>query len=151
MKQFKSILISLIFILLLVTVAFANDDDTVTIKPYTEQQIYTITARSAGEARLSGVTAVAYVACTIHNRLQRGYGNAQVEYVLNAYYAKDFVPTKGELSIVNFYLNGGRCPNDILYALSHSDTVYLGFNRHDADYAIGTKYETTYFYSKWGN
>ena len=137
-----AICIAFLFTLSTVTMLSANT--------YTPEQIYTITARSAGEARLSGVDAVAYVACTIHNRLQRGYGNGTIEGVLSAYYARDFIPTKGELAIVDYYLNGDNCPTDILYALSFNDTVYLGFDRRSADYAIGTQYETTYFFSKWG-
>lgn len=117
---------------------------------YTQAEIYTIAARSAGEARLSGVTAVAYVACTIHNRLQRGYGNGTINGVLSAYYARDFIPRQSELAMVEYYLNGKNCPNDILYAMSYTDVIYLGWQHNDADYAIGTRFETTYFYSKWG-
>lgn len=138
-----AVFLTVLFTLSTVTMLRANT--------YTPEQIYTIAARSAGEARLSGIDAVAYVACTIHNRLQRGYGNGTIEGVLKAYYARDFVPTNGELAIVEYYLNGDKCPSDILYALSFSDTVYLGFDRRNADYTIGTQYETTYFFSKWGN
>lgn len=150
MKTFRTILISLIFVLLLSNVTFANDDDSVPSEPYTAQQIYTIAARSAGEARLSGVTAVAYVACTIHNRLQRGYGNGTIDGVLKAYYAKDFKPTNGEIALIKYYLNENKCPTDILYAMSYTDVIYLGWHHENADYALGTKLETTYFYSKWG-
>lgn len=147
----SKLIITFILVVLLFqfNIAQVNADETYVL--YDEHEIYTIAARSAGEARLSGVTAVSYVACTIHNRLERGYGNGQLEHVLNAYYAKDFIPTKGELALVDFYLNGNRCPTDILYALSYSDIVYLGFDKNLADYAVGTNREVTYFYSKWGN
>lgn len=81
-------------------------------------QLYTrVAARSLGE----GSFALAEIACTIKNRLQRSRNS--LPNVLRAYRARDVVPKPADIEVVRKVFEGELpCPSTWWYALSLQDT-----------------------------
>lgn len=121
-----------------------------------EYIFHRVMMRSVGENGFS-YEATWLTACTIYNRLERGYGNGSIDGVLEAYYASD-MSYSGELSgYVSRRLP--MCHQGILYALSYDDIVWLGFPI-DADIVSGDEIcrshgdrserrMCAYFYTQW--
>lgn len=81
-------------------------------------QLYTrVAARSLGE----GSFALAEIACTIKNRLQRSRNS--LPNVLRAYRARDVAPKPADIEVVRKVFEGELpCPSTWWYALSLQDT-----------------------------
>lgn len=83
-------------------------------------RLYTrVAARSLGE----GSFALAEIACTIKNRLQRSRNS--LTNVLRAYHARDIMPKPADIEVVRQVFEGELlCPSTWWYALSLQDTYF---------------------------
>lgn len=83
---------------------------------------YNVAARCKGEAP----HAIPDCTCTVKWRLVYGWSQARV---LDAYYAADATPTDAEAALARAILTTpGRCPVEIYFMFSRSDTHYLGIS-----------------------
>ena len=116
---------------------------------------HAVLERSVGENGFS-FEATWLTACTVYNRQSKGYG--EIPHILEAAY---YAPDKPYSAEMEEYVKKRmpECDNDILYALSYNDIVYLGFPI-EADIVSGSdvcrtygdrslRNQCAYFYSKW--
>lgn len=81
---------------------------------------YDVAAKCKGEAAF----ALPECACTVVNRLARGWDESSV---LMAYFAKPRIPTEAEVWMVNYVLENG-CAADYYFMFSKEDVYHLGIS-----------------------